>query len=112
MPAAGEYKHRVEIQQNFPTLDASRRKVDDWRLFCVRKARRPRPPRVAPVVISDANRQNIETLTLFVRSDSMTRQITSNFRLFYLGTAYAIETAADADGLGDEIELTCKAREF
>lgn len=112
MSAAGEYFHRVQVQKNFPTIDSSRRKIDNWQLFCFRKARRPRPPRNAPVMIADANRSEITALTLCVRSDSLTQQIDSNFQLIYLGKEYKIESATDPDGRGNEIELTCKAREF
>jgi len=111
MSQAGTYRHRVEIQQNFPTLDASRRKVDAWQLFCIRKARMPGPARPALQVI-DSNRSEITTLTLIVRSDSLTQQINSNFQLIYGGSTYKIEAANDLDGEGSEIELTCKAREF
>jgi SPP1 family predicted phage head-tail adaptor len=112
MPGAGQYRHRIEIQRNHPTLDSSRRKVDDWRLHCVRKARRPRPPRNAQIVVSDANRSEITDLTLIVRSDSLTSQIDSNYQLLYQGKTYKIQSAIDPDGLGNEIELTCKSREF
>ena len=112
MAAAGQYIHRVEIQKNVPTLDSSRRKVDDWRLFCIRKARRPAPARVALIQLADTNRSEITTVTLIVRSDSLTQQIDSNCQLIYRGVTYKIESANDLDGLGSEIELTCKAREF
>ena len=112
MAGAGQYRHRIEIQKNFPTLDSSRRKVDDWRLHCIRKARRPRTPRAGQVIIADANRSSITDITLIVRSDSLTSQIDSNFQLLYLGKAWKIEFATDLDGLGHEIELVCKAREF
>lgn len=112
MSRAGEYRHRVEVQKNSPTLDSSRRKVDNWETYCIRKARRPRPPRSAPVVIADVNRSEITNLTLFVRSDSRTQQIDSNYQLIYQGREYKIEAAEDPDGLNVEIELTCKVREF
>jgi head-tail adaptor len=110
--AAGEYKHRVIIQKNHPTIDSSRRKVDNWILFAPRKARRPAPSRTAPVVITDANRSEMTSLILRVRVDSLTLQIDSNFQLIHLGKTYKIESATDPDGDGDEIELVCKAREF
>jgi head-tail adaptor len=109
---AGEYRHRLEIQKNVPTLDSSRRKVDNWQLLCVRKARRPLPPRSATVVIADANRSEISTVTFRVRSDSVTQQIDSNCQHIHLGKVYKIESASDPDGEGDEIELICRAREF
>ncbi len=109
---AGEYSHRVIIQKNQPTIDASRRKVDNWILFAPRKARRPAPSRTAPVIITDANRSEITTVTFRVRLDSLTSQIDSNFQLLYLNKPYKIESAVDPDGDGDEIELICKAREF
>lgn len=110
--AAGEYKHRVIIQKNHPTIDSSRRKVDNWILFAPRKARRPALSRTAPIVITDANRAEITTITFRVRQDSLTLQIDSNFQLLYQGKPYKIESAIDPDGDGDEIELVCKAREF
>lgn len=110
MPRAGEYTDWIEIQQNSPTLDTSRRKVDNWKLFARRKARRPRPFRNAQVVTNDANRANIGSLTLFVRCDSLTWQIDSNFQLIHCKKVYKIEAALEnGDG---EIELTCKVREF
>jgi head-tail adaptor len=109
---AGEYKHRITIQKNQPTIDASRRKVDNWILFAPRKARRPAPSRTAPIVITDANRAEITSVIFRVRLDSLTVQIDSNFQLVHEGRIYKIESASDPDGDGDEIELTCKAREF
>jgi head-tail adaptor len=110
--AAGDYKHRVIIQKNQPTIDASRRKVDNWILFAPRKARRPAPSRTAPILITDANRAEITSVIFRVRLDSLTAQIDSNFQLVHNGQVYKIESAVDPDGDGDEIELTCKAREF
>jgi head-tail adaptor len=110
--AAGEYKHRVIIQKNQPTIDSSRRKVDNWILFAPRKARRPAPSRTAPIVITDANRAEMTSVIFRVRYDSLTAQINSNFQLTHNGRTYKIESAVDPDGDGDEIELTCKAREF
>jgi head-tail adaptor len=109
---AGDYKHHVTIQKNQPTIDASRRKVDNWILFAPRKARRPAPSRTTPIVITDANRSEITSVIFRVRLDSMTSQIDSNFQLLYQGKPYKIESAVDPEGDGDEIELTCKAREF
>jgi head-tail adaptor len=109
---AGQYRHRLEIFRNVPTLDASRRKVDNWQLHCIRKARRPLPSRTAPVIIADANRSEITALIFRVRVDSLTEQIDSNYQLTYLGHVFKIESAIDPDGDGDEIELTCKMREF
>lgn len=110
--SAGEYSHRVVIQKNQPSIDASRQKVDNWILFAPRKARRPAPSRTAPVLITDANRSEITTITFRVRFDSLTSQIDSNFQLLYLGKPYKIESATDPDGEQNEIELICKAREF
>lgn len=112
MPRAGQYRHRIEIQKNNPTVNSHRQKVDNWETFCIRKARRPRPPRTAPVVVAGVDQSEISTLTLFVRSDSRTQQIDSNFQLLYEGREYKIESAEDLDGLNTEIELTCKVREF
>ena len=112
MPAAGDYFHRLEIQRNFPSLDASRRKVDNWQLFAFRKARRPRPSASATVAIADANRSEITALVFFVRQDSVTLQIDSNYQLLYMRKTYKIESATDPDGRREEVEIACKAREF
>lgn len=109
MARAGEYTERVEIQKNVPALNSSRQKVDDWRLHCIRKARKPRPPRNAPVIITDANRSQIATETLYVRCDSLTSEIDSNFQLIKDGKVCKIESTTKID---DEIEIVCKAREF
>jgi hypothetical protein len=109
MNRSGEFKHRLEIQKNFPTVNSVRQKVDDWRAFCVRKARRPRAPRNAPVLVGDANRSEINTVTFFVRADSLTQQIDSNMQMISLGKTYKIE-AAEFDQESNEVELTCRAR--
>lgn len=109
MPTAGSYSERVEIQRNQPTLDSSRRKVDDWRAHCIRRARR-KSTRPAMVLLPDAHRSEITSVTFCVRTDSRTSEIDSNFRLLVGGRIYNIE-AAEPNDVG-EIELTCRAREF